>query len=99
MGTDLIKYVTYYKTKLMKSNHFLRFKLKDFTNHISTSVVIISFLTILSCVDDPASEQSILIKNGTVVNYNRSVEADSWIFEEKIVKVVKDIKVNKNVAA
>ncbi len=79
----------------MKANHFLRFNLKALHNQISAAILFFTFLTLLSCGNEPASEKFILIKNGTIVNYNRSFEADILIKEEKIVKVEKGIKVNK----
>ena len=80
----------------MKSNHFFRFNLSALQIIIVTSILIVTFLTLLSCGNEPAAEQSILIKNGIIVNYNRSFEADILIKEEKIVQVGKDIKVNKS---
>jgi dihydropyrimidinase len=81
----------------MKSNHFFRLNFSALQNPITTSILIITFLAAVSCGEDLTSENLILIKNGTVVNYNRSFEADILIKEDKIIKVGNDIKVNKNV--
>ena len=73
----------------MKSNYFFQFNLSALQNLIRTSILIITFLTAVSCGGDLASEKSILIKNGTVVNYNRSFEVDILIKKDKIIKVGK----------